>query len=259
MTTATYLGGLQHCRCSNTRVVPPVMTCAMSMHSAAKRNRFHQMASTQQNKHATQCVLQQTPRQPAVQYQAKGATTTSSLQMIDAQAPKRRRLIIMRHADSIERTDPQTRDHERSITDMGRKAAQQTAQMLHEKGWLPEVVMSSNSERTRQTLEAMREAVDAFRHAETHFRGSLYTIAALDGMTRKHLQNVIVDACRQSMHDCVLCLGHNKGWEEAATSFAGHPVRLETANAALLEGSGETWADAFANDSDWKLVGILVP
>ncbi len=39
-------------------------------------------------------------------------------------------------------------------------------------------------------------------------------------MTRKHLQNVIVDACRQSMHDCVLCLGHNKGWEEAATSFA---------------------------------------
>ena len=33
----------------------------------------------------------------------------------------------MRHADSIERTDPQTRDHERSITDMGRKAAQQVS------------------------------------------------------------------------------------------------------------------------------------
>lgn len=31
----------------------------------------------------------------------------------------------MRHADSIERADPQTRDHERSITDMGRKAAAQ--------------------------------------------------------------------------------------------------------------------------------------
>lgn len=39
----------------------------------------------------------------------------------------------------------------------------------------------------------------------------------------------------------------------------GRPVRLETANAALLEGSGETWADAFASDSDWKLVGVLVP
>jgi len=138
-----------------------------------------QIASTQQNKHATHCGHQQTPRQPVVQCQANGATTTSALQMLDAQAPKRRcdnhctvpslkttrapptcismllqdvvswhcclcvkaygpkcaqdniahvvyrRLIIMRHADSIERTDPQTRDHERSITDMGRKAAQQ--------------------------------------------------------------------------------------------------------------------------------------
>ena len=40
----------------------------------------------------------------------------------------------------------------------------QTAQLLHERGWLPEVVMSSNSERTKQTLEAMQEAVDAFRY-----------------------------------------------------------------------------------------------
>ena len=39
----------------------------------------------------------------------------------------------------------------------------QTAQLLYEKGWLPEVVMSSNSQRTRQTLEAMKEAVGAFR------------------------------------------------------------------------------------------------
>lgn len=165
----------------------------------------------------------------------------------------------MRHAESIERNDPAMKDSERTITENGRKAAAQTAQMLREKGWLPEVVMSSNSARTRQTLDAMRDAVGAFRQAKTHFRGSLYTIAALDGMTRKHLQNVIVDACRQSMHDCVLCLGHNKGWEEAATDFAGRPIRLETANAALLEGSGDTWNDAFAAGSDWKLVELLVP
>lgn len=116
MTTTTYLSGLKHCRCSNTRVVPPVLTCALSMQSAAKRNRFHhvrlqihcccfcslvsgrhtqfacllQIASTQQNKHATQCGHQQTPRQAVVQCQANNATSTSSLQMIDAQAPKRR-------------------------------------------------------------------------------------------------------------------------------------------------------------------------
>lgn len=31
----------------------------------------------------------------------------------------------MRHADSTDRADPQTKDHERSITDLGRQAAAQ--------------------------------------------------------------------------------------------------------------------------------------
>lgn len=41
-----------------------------------------------------------------------------------------RRLIIMRHADSIDKQDPLTRDHERSITDLGRQAAAQVMQHL---------------------------------------------------------------------------------------------------------------------------------
>lgn len=39
----------------------------------------------------------------------------------------------------------------------------QTAQLLRQRGWLPGMVLSSNSRRTRQTLDAMKEAVDAFR------------------------------------------------------------------------------------------------
>ena len=34
------------------------------------------------------------------------------------------------------------------------------------------------------------------------------------------LQDVITDACRSLGHDCIMCLGHNKGFEEAASSFA---------------------------------------
>ena len=33
----------------------------------------------------------------------------------------------------------------------------------------------------------------------------------------------------------VLCVGHNKGWEEAASTLSGQPVRLKNACAALLE------------------------
>ena len=34
------------------------------------------------------------------------------------------------------------------------------------------------------------------------------------------LQDVITDACKSLGHDCIMCLGHNKGFEEAASSFA---------------------------------------
>ena len=62
------------------------------------------------------------------------------------------------------------------------------AELLASRGWLPDLIMSSNSLRTRQTLQAMSAAVAAFDAAETHLLGSLYTVAALDGQTLKHLQ-----------------------------------------------------------------------
>ncbi len=64
----------------------------------------------------------------------------------------------------------------------------QVAARLAEKGWLPDLIVSSNSTRTKQTLDTMAEAHPAFSEADTLFRGSLYTVAALDGQTRKHLQ-----------------------------------------------------------------------
>ena len=34
---------------------------------------------------------------------------------------------------------------------------------------------------------------------------------------------------------------------------------METANAALLEGTADNWEEAFAEDSLWKLVELVVP
>ena len=83
-----------------------------------------------------------------------------------------------------------------------------------------------------------------------HLRGDLYTIAALDGQTRSHLQvwlrlmllpaglaracsfaakwqgqpcsaaqGVIAEETAGSHARCILAMGHNKGWSEAASSF----------------------------------------
>jgi len=38
-------------------------------------------------------------------------------------------------------------------------------------------------------------------------------------------------------------MGHNKGWEEAASVFTGAEVELKTCNAALLEATGKSWEE----------------
>ncbi|KAJ8427645.1 hypothetical protein Cgig2_026261 [Carnegiea gigantea] len=55
------------------------------------------------------------------------------------------------------------------------------------------------------------------------------------------------------------CMGHNKGWEEAASMFTGSEVELQTCNAALLEAIGKSWEEAFAlaGLGGWKLQGIV--
>jgi hypothetical protein len=39
----------------------------------------------------------------------------------------------------------------------------------------------------------------------------------------------------------------------------GEPIRLETANAALLERTASDWEEALSEEPAWKLVDVLVP
>lgn len=38
-------------------------------------------------------------------------------------------------------------------------------------------------------------------------------------------------------------MGHNKGWEEAASMLSGASVKLKTCNAALLQAFGNSWEE----------------
>lgn len=38
-------------------------------------------------------------------------------------------------------------------------------------------------------------------------------------------------------------MGHNRGWEEAASMFSGASIELKTCNAALLEATGKSWEE----------------
>lgn len=129
---------------------------------------------------------------------------------------------------------------------------------MREGGWIPDVVICSNALRSKQTLEAMGEELPELEDADAHFLGSLYTISQLDGQTRAHLQTIVETEAR-SQHACVLCLGHNKGWEEAASSFVNQHVKLGNCSAAVLSGIGQDWNEAFGSEAEWRLITVLTP
>jgi polyadenylate-binding protein len=56
-----------------------------------------------------------------------------------------------------------------------------------------------------------------------------------------------------------MCVGHNRGWEEAASSWAQRAVRLSTASAALLETVGGSWQEALSEGAQWRLVQVVTP
>ncbi|CAH8384745.1 unnamed protein product [Eruca vesicaria subsp. sativa] len=170
-----------------------------------------------------------------------------------------RRLILLRHAHSSW-DHLSLKDHDRPLTKTGQADAAKVAQILSSLGWLPQLILSSDATRTRETLKSMQAQVDGFMEANVHFIPSFYSIAAMDGQTAEHLQQII---SKYSSPDIttVMCMGHNKGWEEAASMLSGASVKLKTCNAALLLAFGNSWEDAFAlaGPGGWKLEGIVAP
>ena len=70
-----------------------------------------------------------------------------------------------------------------------------------------------------------------------------------------------VSAAAQAACHTVMCVGHNRGWEEAASELSGQAVELKTANACVLEARpGDGWGDALAQAGPaWALCGVITP
>ena len=158
-----------------------------------------------------------------------------------------RRLILMRHAKSSWKTGP-SNDHDRPLNGRGRRNAPLVAARLFELSWIPELVCSSDARRTRETWEHMQPAfgdtpIDVYFTSELYLAG-LPELQALASEWDPALETVLV-------------LGHNPGFESALQKLSGVPDQMTTANAALLAGSGESWAASLGGV--WSLVELIRP
>ena len=157
-----------------------------------------------------------------------------------------KRLIIMRHAKSSWTSGAAT-DHLRPLNKRGRREAPRVGARLQDLGWLPDLVIASDSERTRETWQRMKAE---FPHSiEQRFSRAFYP----GGLS------AITNECSMLTEDVstLLVLGHNPGWEDAVSGLCGEWVRMTTANAALLESDADDWAQAI--EATWELVEVLRP
>ncbi len=157
-----------------------------------------------------------------------------------------KRLIIMRHAKSSWTSGAAT-DHRRPLNQRGRRAAPRVGARLRELGWIPELVIASDAERTRETWQRMQaEFPDSIeeRFSSAFYHGGLAAI---------------INECSRLAKDIstLLVLGHNPGWEGAVAGLSGQRIRMTTANAALLESDADDWAKAMG--ANWVLVEVLRP
>ena len=88
-----------------------------------------------------------------------------------------RRLILMRHAKSSWAIDGQE-DHQRPLNKRGRRDAPRIATALAARDWLPDFVVSSDAERTRQTWAQMSSVFSI--DCEVRWTNDLYLAALGD-------------------------------------------------------------------------------
>jgi phosphohistidine phosphatase len=159
-----------------------------------------------------------------------------------------RRIILVRHAKSSWKSEAAT-DHARPLSKRGRKDAPRIGARLRELGWVPQLVLSSDSQRTRETWSLMAEGFS--EPVDAAFTRRLYLAGV--GEARSELVTVPSDV------RLLMLLGHNNGWEEVLAYLTGEEHRMPTGAAALLEASGATWAEAWNSAPHWKLRELLTP
>jgi phosphohistidine phosphatase SixA len=160
----------------------------------------------------------------------------------------KRRLIVMRHAKSSW-GDGDLSDHARPLNKRGRRDAPDIAERLVELEWTPELVLSSDAARTRETYSLMSGTFGGAAHVE--YVPAFYT----DGFAAIR---TAVGEVNAEIHT-VLALGHNPSCEEAVFWLCGEAAELTTANCALLESAAADWTAAVAHRKLWRLVDVIRP
>jgi phosphohistidine phosphatase len=164
-------------------------------------------------------------------------------------------LFLLRHAKSSW-DHPGLGDHQRPLNARGEKAAPKIGSYMRDRGWLPELVLCSTSERTRQTWALVSPELGG--EPQVIFTDEMYHASAGSLL-------LLIESLPDTV-DSVLLLGHNPGTHAAAAILAGSGKdkqlemlgnKFPTAGLAVFEFDAPLWRDCGADSGE--LIDFVIP
>lgn len=149
-------------------------------------------------------------------------------------------LYLLRHADAA--PDSALPDHDRPLTDEGRRTAGRLADLMSQKGLTPDVVLCSTARRTAETWERLAPRVG--EDATVIYEEQLY------GASVRRLLEVVGRVADSAGR--LLVVGHNPGLEELAEHLTDSDGKggdsslgsgLPAGALAVLEAQVSQWKD----------------
>lgn len=125
-------------------------------------------------------------------------------------APPPSRIYLLRHADATPAA-PGQRDFDRALSDKGFAQAELVADRAADKGYRPDLLISSTALRTRQTTEAFRRALNS--GAEIRYVDALYS-----GPESTYLEILAA----QGDFESIALVGHNPFISQSLETLIGH-------------------------------------
>ena len=155
-----------------------------------------------------------------------------------------RRLLLLRHAKAVQ--DTGEGDHARALTERGRKDAARMGHAMDTHGYIPDLVLCSNSRRTTETWELL--SPELAKTPKVELTKGLYLASPKAILAQVQEMDASVKT--------LMLIGHNPGIEESATRLARKPVskaerhKLEdmrekypTCALAVFDFEVESWSD----------------
>ena len=169
--------------------------------------------------------------------------------MTNDQQPSDRglQLILMRHAKS-DWSNESLSDHERPLNRRGQRDAPNMARWLAECDLIPNLILVSSSQRTRETIRLMKEIWKT--DPETKFQEALYHSSPEE----------IIAAVQASggEYQSVMVVAHNPAMTSLVSHFADKFMEMPTAAIAVFQPTCMCWSD-LRPDTTMQLVDHMRP